>query len=174
MRNQTRKKGRQQSKPKPKIEHHHLLLRLETRHCPTEKEKRDAELLLEQIIRDIGMKHLDSARVYYVDSPKENAGTTGIMPIQTSHIAFHFWSEPERTILRHPESKCLLQFDLYTCGSLGRKQIAHVLSHLAKFQPAAAELTLLNRKTGLVIERHNRWVEGADGTWQAWLRKIRR
>lgn len=159
---------------KKHIEHHHLLLRLETAECPAQNDARELERLLAMILEDIGMKPLDSPRVYYVERPVYNEGLTGIVPIQTSHIAFHFWSNPEREILRTAAAgaNCLLQFDLYTCGSLSRAQICRVLEHLSRFKPTGAELTLLNRNRGLAIERHVSWTK-ERGSWAAWLRKMR-
>jgi S-adenosylmethionine/arginine decarboxylase-like enzyme len=156
------------------IEHHHLLLRMETASCPAKEGARDLERLLATIIEDIGMKALDGPRVYSVEHPIYNRGLTGIVPIQTSHIAFHFWSNPERDILRTASAgaNCLLQFDLYTCGALSRAQICRVLHHLSRFKPTGAELTLLNRNRGLAIERHVAWDTGR-GSWGAWLQKMR-
>ncbi len=156
------------------IEHHHLLLRLETEACPSADQKREMELMIQMILNDIGMKTLDVPRVYYVTEPAYNEGLTGIVPIQTSHIAFHFWANPERNILKTAGAgaKCLLQFDLYTCGTLSRAQICRVLKHLGRFKPTGAELTLLNRNRGLAIERHLQW-DTQQGSWAAWLRRLR-
>lgn len=168
-RRQTRRRRKEKH-----IEHHHLLLRLETTECPTREDARELERLLATILAEIGMKPLDSPRVYYVERPVYNEGLTGIVPIQTSHIAFHFWSNPQREILRTAAAgaNCLLQFDLYTCGSLSRAQICLVLKHLSHFKPTGAELTLLNRNRGLAIERHVAWDTGR-GSWASWLQKMR-
>ena len=157
----------------PRIEHHHMLLRLETQRCPERADVRQTETLIHEIIKDIGMNQLDTPRVYYVTEPKYNEGLTGIVPIQTSHIAFHFWNSPDREILCCPESRCLLQFDLYTCGTLVPAQIAKVLAHLAEYKPTHAELTLLNRNTGLAIEKHVQWDSRKGPSWGAWLRRMR-
>jgi S-adenosylmethionine/arginine decarboxylase-like enzyme len=156
-----------------RIEHHHMLLRLETQTCPKEEDIRKTEGLVHTIIRDIGMKQIDTPRVYYVNEPKYNEGVTAIVPIQTSHIAFHFWNTPDREILCCPESRCLLQFDLYTCGTLVPAQIAKVLAHLAQYRPTHAELTLLNRNTGLAIEKHVQWDSRKGPAWSTWLRRMR-
>jgi len=150
-----------------------MLLRLETQSCPKEEDIRKTEGLIHTIIRDIGMKQLDVPRVYYVTEPKYNEGLTGIVPIQTSHIAFHFWNSPDREILCCPESRCLLQFDLYTCGTLVPAQIAKVLAHLGQFGPTHAEFTLLNRSVGLTIEKHVRWDSRRGPGWTTWLRRMR-
>jgi S-adenosylmethionine/arginine decarboxylase-like enzyme len=150
-----------------------MLLRLETQRCPERDDVRQTETLIHEIIKDIGMNQLDTPRVYYVTEPKYNEGLTGIVPIQTSHIAFHFWNSPDREILCCPESRCLLQFDLYTCGTLVPAQIAKVLAHLAEYKPTHAELTLLNRNTGLAIEKHVQWDSRKGPGWGAWLRRMR-
>lgn len=133
------------------------------------------ELMIQVILDDIGMKGLDTPRVYYVREPVYNEGLTGIVPIQTSHIAFHFWANPDREILKTESqgARCLLQFDLYTCGTLSRQQICRVLKHLTRFKPTGAELTLLNRNRGLAIEKHVQW-DSAHGSWAAWLRRLAR
>jgi len=152
-----------------KIEHHHLLLRMETTICPGPDDKDKAEKLIQNIIHDIGMNLLDKPHVYYVKVPKYNEGLTAIAPIQTSHIAFHFWKNPDPKILKNNKSKCLLEFDVYTCGKMTIKNIKNIMHHLTIFNPTHADITLLNRKWSLTVDRHMRW----DGTetlpWTKWL-----
>ena len=111
-----RTKTRRINRPSTKIQHHHMLLRLELQTCPgkSEKDKIKISKLIEQIIQDINMKSLAAPHVYYVEYPKYNEGLTGIAPIETSHIAFHFWSRPDQKILHTKKSNCLLEFDIYT------------------------------------------------------------
>ena len=160
-------------KKKPVIEHHHLLLRLETEKCPGVDDITAMKGLLSKIIGEIGMKPLDEPRVFYVSRPKYNEGMTGIIPIQTSHIAFHFWTAPEASVLINPKSKCLLQMDLYTCGKLTKRQVGIILHHLTQFQPTHAEITKLNRKYGLSIDRHTHWGRNGDSSlsWPAWINR---
>ncbi len=155
-----------------RIEHHHLLVRMETKKCPAEQDVEAIKHRFTQIIHDIRMKPLAPPIVRYLKTPPQNKGMTGIMPIETSHIAFHFWDAPERSILQNPKSKCLLQFDLYTCGTLSHKQIGLVLRHMTCYAPTSAEITLLNRQTGLAIEKHTRWSAETHGSWGAWLRRF--
>jgi S-adenosylmethionine/arginine decarboxylase-like enzyme len=54
------------------------------------------------------MKILQGPFSSYVDVVG-NRGITAVAMIETSHIAFHVWDEQE---------PALLQFDVYTCGSL--------------------------------------------------------
>jgi len=151
-----------------KIQHHHLLLRVETCTAPTKDEKDKATTMIKRIIKDIRMKPLDTPKVYYVTRPHYNEGLTAFTPIQTSHIAFHFWSNPDRKILHHPDSKCLLEFDLYTCGTLTPRHIQRVLHHLTQFHPTHINVTLLNRNLSLTIERQSMW-DKKEGPWTQWV-----
>ena len=156
-----------------KVEHHHLLLRMEMRRCPTEKDKAEARDLIYKIIRDIKMKLLDTPKVYYVKRPFYNEGLTAISPIQTSHIAFHFWKNPEPVILKSANGRCLLEFDIYTCGSLSGQQIRQILHHLTTYGPTRADVTVLNRKWSLSIDRHMHWNEDKDLLhWTEWVDTI--
>lgn len=156
---------------KEHVEHHHLLLRMESRRCPAPEDKEEAKHLIETIIHDIHMKLLGEPRVYYVTMPKYNEGLTAIAPIQTSHIAFHFWANPERAILKNKASHCLLEFDIYTCGKLTLKNIERILHHLTRFEPTHANVTLLNRKYSLTLERQLLWDE-SDRAWKEWVDSI--
>jgi S-adenosylmethionine/arginine decarboxylase-like enzyme len=156
-----------------KIEHHHLLLRLETHLCPGPQDKVLAEKLITKIIKDIKMKLLGAPRVYYVHSPKYNEGLTAIAPIQTSHIAFHFWKNPDPKILRNNQSNCLLEFDIYTCGKMTIKNIKTILHHLTLFHPTHADITLLNRKWSLTVDRHMKWDSKTSPSWAKWLESER-
>ena len=155
-------------KQKPVVQHHHFLLRMETEQCPSAADKEMAEHMIYMIIRDIKMKLLDVPKVYYVNHPGYNEGLTAIAPIQTSHIAFHFWKNPERKVLHSPQSRCLLEFDIYTCGTLTVQQLHRVLHHMTSFKPTHIDATLLNRKWSLTIEKHMRW-DISEGPWTAWL-----
>ena len=163
-------KTRRQNRPGTKIEHHHLLLRLELQSCPTEADKGKIAHMIDQIIQDINMKSLAPAHVYYVKYPHYNEGLTGIVPIETSHIAFHFWTHPDPKLLHTANSNCLLEFDIYTCGSFSQRNVGKVLHHLTHFRPTYADITLLNRSKGLTIERHMHWSKTNSPTsWAEWL-----
>jgi S-adenosylmethionine/arginine decarboxylase-like enzyme len=155
-----------------KIQHHHFLLRMEMKSCPSDADKKQAGELLQKIIRDIRMKPLDTPRIYYVKKPYYNEGLTAIMPIQTSHIAFHFWKNPDALILKSSESKCLLEFDIYTCGSLNTRQIQKVLHHLTYYHPTRVDATILNRKWSLAIEKHWHWSADDGTSWIDWIESM--
>ena len=151
-----------------KIQHHHLLLRVETQRCPQYNEKHVARDMVSNIIKDIRMKPLDTPKIYYVKLPKYNEGLTAITPIQTSHIAFHFWNRPERSILHHKESHCLLEFDLYTCGTLTPRHIHRILHHLTQFHPTHINVSLLNRNRALTLETQRLWNKDQE-PWSDWI-----
>jgi len=158
---------------KQEIQHHHLLLRCELGSCPSKDEKDKAIKIIQDIVRDIDMKLLATPHVYYVETPRYNEGLTAIAPIETSHIAFHFWSRPDTKIFHSPHAKALLQFDVYTCGTLNIPQVKRILHHLTQFSPYHVNITLLNRNWGLTIDRHLKW-DSADGaTWNEWLESER-
>ncbi len=162
------RKTRKQKKSH-KIQHHHFLLRMELKSCPSDKDKKQAEELLKKIIRDIRMKPLDTPRIYYMKRPVLNEGLTAIMPIQTSHIAFHFWNNPDSAILKSSESKCLLEFDIYTCGSLTVRDVQKVIRHLTCYTPTRVDATILNRQVSLAIEKHWHWSADNDIPWLDWI-----
>jgi len=154
-----------------KIQHHHLLLRVESQKCPQSNEKHIARSMVSNIIKDIKMKPLDTPKIYYVKRPHYNEGLTAITPIQTSHIAFHFWNRPERSILHHKDSHCLLEFDLYTCGTLTPRHIQRVLHHLTQFHPTHVNVSLLNRNRALTLEKQDVW-DKEQSDWTSWVNKF--
>jgi len=154
-----------------KIQHHHFLLRMETKKCPDKNQKSEAKALVKHILKDINMKLLGDPRVFYVDIPHYNEGLTALAPIQTSHIAFHFWKNPDPSILQNKESQCLLQFDLYTCGTLSLKQLQRILHHLTVYQPTHVNASLLNRNYDMTLERQLLW-DCDKGHWAEWVDEI--
>jgi len=98
--------------------HKHLLL---PGHC--HKPPVDSEIThywLKSLVDKINMKIIKGPFVSYVTEPG-NRGTTAIVMIETSHIAFHIWDET---------NPALIQFDLYTCSELN---VSIVLSEIQKF-----------------------------------------
>ena len=152
------------------IQHHHLLLRVETASCPQESDKEKMGTMIRQVVQDINMKPLGKQEVFYVNKPRYNEGLTAIQVIETSHIAFHFWKNPDRNILKAKDSNCLLQLDVYTCGTLNSKQIKTILTELSRFEPTHADVTLLNRKWSLVVDRQDRYDEKVKHiSWASWI-----
>jgi S-adenosylmethionine/arginine decarboxylase-like enzyme len=168
--NRKTRRTRRQNKPSSTIQHHHMLLRLELQYYPQKTDKDKVSQMIQQIIKDINMKSLATPHVYYVENPTYNEGLTGIAPIETSHIAFHFWTRPDPKILHTTKSNCLLEFDIYTCGSLSQRNVGRVLHHLSQYMPTYADITILNRNMGLTIERHMHWnSEQSQLRWVDWL-----
>jgi len=98
--------------------HKHLLLR---GHC--HKPPVDSEIThywLKSLVEKINMKIIRGPFVSYVTEPG-NRGTTAVVMIETSHIAFHVWDET---------NPALVQFDLYTCSELN---ISVVLDEIQRF-----------------------------------------
>ncbi len=157
-------------KNKKSVEHYHFLLRLETKLCPSKHDLSKMKTFINTIIHDIKMKKLDEPRVYYVENPKYGEGLTAIVPIQTSHIAFHFWTYPEKQILQNPESKCLLEFDIYTCGLLHSYQLKKIIHHMSVFLPTHMDATLLNRKKSLAIDMQMKW-DLSDCSWNEFCKR---
>lgn len=169
MARKTRKNTKHAAK-KP-IEHHHMLLRLETKLCPHKGDESRFRSMIHSIVGDLDMKALDIPHSYYVGAPKGESGMTAFVPIETSHIAAHFWNHPDPKLLHHPESRSLLQFDVYTCGLITKKQIARVLHRLAQFEPTHANIDVINRKTTLHMDIASQW-DLRKKTWDAWLQTM--
>lgn len=162
-------KTKKQAKKHAFIQHHHLLMRMELIRCPKKSDVANVKEMVRNIVKALHMKLLAPPKVYYLDKPENNSGMTCIAPIQTSHIAFHFWNTPDKGILQNPTSRCLLEFDVYTCGSMTPKQIAAVLRLLDRFDPTHAELDILNRRNGMKLDHHFQWDNRKNATWDEWL-----
>lgn len=155
------------------VEHHHFLLRMETRKCPKKGDEEKIKTLITKIIHEIHMKSLGGPFIYYVNHPVYKSGMTAINPIETSHLAFHFWNSPEKHILHNSNSKCLLQFDIYTCGPLTKHNIYNILHNLSVFEPTHINATLINRKYGMTIDQQIKWDKHQE-PWSEWLEKTYR
>tara|TARA_B100000003_G_C10822960_1_gene327672 strand:+ start:450 stop:713 length:264 start_codon:yes stop_codon:yes gene_type:complete len=66
-----------------------------------------------------------------------NRGVTGVVVIETSHIALHVWDET---------APALLQLDVYTCSELDPKIIADCLH---EWRPTTIEYKFLDRDSAL-------------------------
>lgn len=154
------------------LQHHHLLLRCETELCPGPDDLQKESKRIQRLVRDLGMKPLDTPRVYYMDTPSWNKGLTAFIPIQTSHIAFHFWSSPDKNIFHNKKSCCLLQLDIYTCGALPHNVVPILLRELDEFKPRHLDCTIFNRKYRLLKELEVHW-DSEDQTWSSWLSQFR-
>jgi len=97
--------------------HKHLIIRAEVNHPPmTEKYVR---LWLRKLVRKIDMNIIKGPYASYV-TKEGNRGVTGVVMIETSHIAMHVWDE---------ERPALVQCDVYSCAEFSSNEV------LAEFIP---------------------------------------
>lgn len=118
--------------------HKHLLINAKITK-PLQNETEGIEFL-RNLVNKIDMKVLQGPFATYLDTP-QNRGLTAIVLIETSHIAFHIWDESD---------PALLQFDLYTCGSLNHQDVLNVINQ--QFEPVFIEYVLFDRENGFVVE----------------------
>jgi len=91
--------------------HKHLIIRAEVNHPITsEKELRK---WLRNLVKKIDMKIIKGPYAAYV-SKEGNRGLTGIVMIETSHIAIHVWDEI---------SPALVQCDVYSCADFSSNEV---------------------------------------------------
>jgi S-adenosylmethionine/arginine decarboxylase-like enzyme len=116
--------------------HKHLIIRTEVLNPPGT----DTEWVvdwLSDLVSKIGMKVLSGPYSEYVHV-EGNKGATGIVIIETSHIAIHVWDEPD---------PALIQLDVYTCGPFD----PHIVfDHIQQFNPVKMEYKYLDREHGLI------------------------
>lgn len=116
------------------LEHKHLIVRAEVTNPPKEEEW--LQSWLTTLVEKIGMKVCRGPISAYVDMPG-NKGLTGVVVIETSHIAIHVWDEV---------SPALVQLDVYTCGSLNKDTI---FEEIKQWNPVKVEYKYLDRELGL-------------------------
>lgn len=116
------------------LEHKHLIIRAEVSNPPTD----EAWLhnWLNQLVEKIGMKVCRGPITAYVDMPG-NEGLTGVVVIETSHIAIHVWDAVD---------PALVQLDVYTCSTLDKDII---FKELEQWNPTKVEYKYLDREFGL-------------------------
>ena len=114
--------------------HKHLIIRAEVNHPPmTEKYIR---LWLRKLVRKIDMNIIKGPYASYV-SEKGNRGVTGMVMIETSHIAIHVWDE---------ELPALVQCDVYSCAEFSSNE---VLAEFVSMDVVKIDHILLDRKTSI-------------------------
>ena len=114
--------------------HKHLIIRAEVNHPPmTEKYIR---LWLRKLVRKIDMNIIKGPYASYV-SEKGNRGVTGVVMIETSHIAIHVWDE---------ELPALVQCDVYSCAEFSSNE---VLAEFVSMDVVKIDHILLDRKTSI-------------------------
>lgn len=130
------------------IYHKHLLVNAKVKN-PMRSEQEAIDFLT-NLVQEIDMKIIKGPFSSYVDKDG-NKGLTAIVMIETSHIAFHIWDEVDPG---------LLQFDLYTCGSLDVDKVFRILTEA--FTLDSMEYQLFDRENGFVVEQEGNL---SDGVW---------
>jgi S-adenosylmethionine/arginine decarboxylase-like enzyme len=154
------------------IQHHHMLLRMETKKFPKREEQEKVANLIRRIILDLDMDIIGAPHLHYLDTPLENKGFTGVASIQTSHVSFHFWDVPAKGWLQNTESNSLLQFDIYTCGNLKKHHIKKVIKHLSIYEPTRIDIDVMNRKHTLKLDAHYQWDSRTSVSFRDWITTI--
>ena len=120
--------------------HKHLIIRAEVNR-PITSEK-EIKKWLRNLVKKIDMNIIKGPYASYV-SKKGNRGITGIVMIETSHIAMHVWDET---------SPALVQCDVYSCAEFSSNE---VLIEFVTMKPTKIEHILLDRAKDIRTITHN-------------------
>jgi len=120
------------------IYHKHLLVNAKVNNA-VKSEAQGIEFLRDLVER-IDMKIIKGPFASYVNK-EGNRGLTGVVMIETSHIAFHIWDEVRPG---------LVQFDLYTCGQLELDRVISIFKET--FDVASLDYVLFDREHGFKVE----------------------
>ena len=121
------------------IYHKHLLVNAKVNNSVM-SEAQGIEFLT-NLVDKINMKIIKGPFASYVNV-EGNRGLTGIVMIETSHIAFHIWDEVRPG---------LVQFDLYTCGQLELDKVVSIFKDT--FDVVSMDYVLFDRENGFVVEK---------------------
>ncbi len=116
------------------LTHRHLIVRCELSEPPVTVQS--VQEWLVDLVSKIRMRIMSGPHVAYCAVPG-NRGVTGVVVIETSHIALHVWDET---------APALLQLDVYTCSELDPKIIADCLH---EWRPTTIEYKFLDRDSAL-------------------------
>ena len=119
--------------------HKHLIIRAEVTN-PITSEK-ELKKWLRNLVKKIDMKIIKGPYASYV-SKEGNRGITGVVMIETSHIAIHVWDE---------KSPALVQADVYSCASFSMNE---VLAEFIEMDVVKIEHMLLDRENELVATNY--------------------
>ena len=117
--------------------HKHLIIRAAV-HEPIISEK-ELKKWLRDLVKIIKMKIIKGPYASYV-SKEGNCGVTGIVMIETSHIAIHIWDET---------TPALVQCDVYSCAEF---QQGEVIMHLGTMKPKKIEYMMVDRSKEISCE----------------------
>jgi S-adenosylmethionine/arginine decarboxylase-like enzyme len=123
-------------------QHKHLLVRAEV-NKPI-KEEKVLKKWLKDLVKIIEMKIIKGPFASYVEVPG-NKGITGVVMIETSHIAIHIWDEPD---------PALVQLDVYSCANFSTHE---VIMHTAIMEPTKIEHLFIDRDKKFDIGNINKW-----------------
>jgi len=118
------------------VKHKHLIIRAEVM-APITSEK-ELKKWLRNIVNKIDMKIIKGPYVSYV-SKGGNRGVTGVVMIETSHIAIHIWDET---------TPALVQCDVYSCAEFSTNE---VLAEFINMEVTKIDHMLLNRAECICI-----------------------
>ena len=118
------------------VKHKHLIIRAEVM-TPITSEK-ELKKWLRNIVNKIDMKIIKGPYVSYV-SKEGNRGVTGVVMIETSHIAIHIWDET---------TPALVQCDVYSCAEFSTNE---VLAEFINMEVTKIDHMLLNRANTITI-----------------------
>lgn len=128
------------------IKHLHYMARLECDSVtgPHPKDSEYLETMLNSLILGIGLKICMPARsIYYIE--QGNEGVTYQAGIETSFLAGHEECNPNRSAM-HTKAQNLVQFDLYTCGKIGKREVNQITKLLKRYyNPQRIEIQILDR-----------------------------
>ena len=110
--------------------HKHLIIRAEVNN-PITSEK-ELKRWLRKLVKKIDMKIIKGPYTAYV-SKEGNRGITGVVMIETSHIAIHIWDE---------ERPALVQCDVYSCAEFSTNE---VLAEFNMMEVVKMDYLLLDR-----------------------------
>jgi len=110
--------------------HKHLIIRAEVKHPITSE--RELRKWLRNLVKTIDMEIVGGPYVAYV-TKEGNRGATGVVMIETSHIAIHIWDENRPS---------LVQCDIYSCAEF---QQGEVIMHLGIMKPQKIEYMMVDR-----------------------------
>ena len=123
-------------------DHKHLLVRAEVN-----KPIKDEKILkkwLKDLVKKIDMKIIKGPYAGYVNK-EGNRGITGIVAIETSHIAIHIWDELD---------PALVQLDVYSCAEFSTHE---VIMHTALMEPTKIEHLFIDRCKEFEVKAVNKW-----------------
>ena len=111
-------------------QHKHLIIRAEVKRPP--KTEKEIKQWLRKIVNKFDMKIIKGPYASYV-TKEGNRGVTGVVMIETSHIAIHVWDET---------TPALIQCDVYSCAEFSSNE---VLAEFLDMEVTKIDHVLLDR-----------------------------